>query len=646
MKYRTDIDGLRGLAVIAVLLFHVGFFVPGGFIGVDVFFVISGFLITGILLSSAENNQLNIFDFYKRRVVRLYPALCVTLLLTLLAGYLILEPNLLIDLAKSAVRAAVSTSNFYFSKNGGYFAANSDFKPLLHTWSLGVEQQFYIIWPFIIFYGMKKGRNTLFAALSLITIVSLILSQHAVTQGSDGAYFKTQFRVFELSLGGLLAFITSRKTSPLVDELLCVLGLGLIISSIFVFDKQTPFPGINALLPCAGAMLCIYAGSARYSGILLRNKIIVFVGTISYSLYLIHWPVIAFYKYHLFVPPTVADQLTMLVISITLAVPMYYFCEHICQNINKVRGNSVKPIAMTLISVVIVVACSKLIINDSGLPWRLDEKYQPFVTDTPDFHEKYYGGTGYSSDRVLGESDTKIIVAGDSFANQLMSGMDKHLSDKIEIKGEFAHGCIFGEGVTRMMDNKPREICTQSYERMKLLLNGNNKPLVLSFSWNGYEEMTAKTTGEIIKFKDKKQYYSFMYDNLKTIRSSIGYERKMIVIGVPPFNDNHPGLAISSCLFRPGYINSTCKKSEQFVLNKSPSNDINRYLSEFAQNHSNTYFIEPSDALCQNGVCSDVIDDKIVYSDAAHLSKEGSAILINHFKDKIMQIIDLKPHIE
>ncbi|CNL16418.1 TPA: acyltransferase family protein [Yersinia enterocolitica] len=640
MDYRTDIDGLRGLAVLAVLLFHAGFGVSGGFIGVDVFFVISGFLITGILVNSIEKNRFNVIEFYKRRIVRLYPALCITLLLTLFVGFLIFDTQQLTYLAKSAVWAAASASNIYFSKGSGYFSLGTDLKPLLHTWSLGVEQQFYLIWPLVIFWGIRKGKNALIKALVVITIVSLCLSQYAVLQGKSGSYFYTQMRVFELALGGILVFIPKRKTSAVIDDILCVIGISLIITSAFLFNRTTLFPGVNALLPCLGALLCLYSGKAKYSGLLLRNKIIVFIGMISYSLYLVHWPVIVFYKYYIFVKPTLIDQFAMIAISIMLAIPMYYLCEHVCQNINKQRASSTKPLVLALASILIIITGSRLIVSNMGLPWRLDEKYQGLVLDSPFFHENYYGGAGYELDQVLGDAANKVVLAGDSYAMQLLHGMERFLSDKIEVQGDFSHGCFFSEEVASAKDGKPGKECMETYSRMLSLLDDNDKPLILAQAWITYEKELIKKTGEKVNFSDKEEYYSFIYDNLSDIRARIGNGRKMIIIGNPPVNENHPGFAVSQCLFRPIYMKYNCANTLNFNIKESPTNEINKKLLYFATNNKNTYFIDPAAALCSDGQCSDVIDGKMIFSDTGHLSKDGSDIFIEKFKNEIIKIIN------
>ncbi|HEI6964520.1 TPA: acyltransferase [Yersinia enterocolitica] len=640
MKYRTDIDGLRGLAVIMVLLFHTGFSVSGGFIGVDVFFVISGFLITGILLNAAEKKKLNVIEFYKRRIIRLYPALCLTIILTLTAGFLIFDPEPLSELAKSALFAVTSISNIYFKSNGGYFGLSSDLKPLLHTWSLGVEQQFYLLWPFVILTGVHFGRKFLFISLLIITLASLALSQYYVSMSSPRGYFYMPMRMFELSLGGLLVFSKSKNNNVTASNILCAVGILLIIYSAVQFSELTPFPGINALIPCAGAMLCLYYGNSKYSGKVLNNRIMVFVGTISYSLYLVHWPVIVFYKYLIFIRPNTYDKIAMIAISFLIAIPMYYFCESVCQKINQTKSNAIPTLILTFISVFAISISSKYIYSNSGLPWRINENYREMVYNSPKFHEKYYGGAGYLMDQTIGNSNRKVVVAGDSYAQQLLHGMEKYISDDVEILGQFAHGCIFGEGITRVLDGKPRQICIDSYQKMISLLDGNNYPLIISFSWDSYSDMTTRNNGDKIKFNSDDEYYSFMYKNLEGIRKRIGDNRKMIIVGNPPLNNNHPSYSMSGCLFRPEYIKTSCMSMSEFKLSNSKPNKVNEYLLRFANNNQNTYFINPSDALCNDGSCNDIIDNKIIYSDGVHLSIFGSDILINKFKDKIMLFLD------
>lgn len=640
MKYRTDIDGLRGLAVIAVLLFHAGLPVPGGFIGVDVFFVISGFLITGILVHSAENKKLSVIDFYKRRIIRLYPALCATLILTMLAGFLIFDPSMLIEMVRSATWAAFSASNIYFFNDGGYFAASSDVKPLLHTWSLGVEQQFYLVWPFVIMIGVFLGRKPLAIMLILISVVSVFLSQKYLSIDSSASYFLTPMRVFELSIGGVLALVKRDCNSNVCKEILCIIGIVIIVASSLMMNSESPFPGFMALIPCAGAALCIYSGSANLSGTLLRNKLLIFIGTISYSLYLVHWPVIVFYKYYIFTNPTIIDQFAMLAISFAISIPMYYLCEHICQNINKNRTNATYPLLFTIISILSVVFYSSYIIKNNGLEWRINDKYKNMLISSGAFHRQNFGGARYPFKFEFGKNESgEVVVAGDSYAHQLAYGLDKIMPKNIYIDGLVEHGCFFGDGLTKIDNGAVKKECSELYRSIIKKLDGNNKPLLISFSWDGYYRHIGDANGKIIWFENKDEYYEHLLLAVASIRKSVGPNRKLILIGNPPKNYNYSGKSIISCLTMPNFLPMHCEDAFKFNRNELGSVKINSMLKSFADSNKNTYFIDPADSLCDGNVCSEIIDNNVVYSDGFHMSRFGSSLFIKNEKDNIISII-------
>lgn len=641
MKYRTDIDGLRGLAVIAVLLFHAGLPVSGGFVGVDVFFVISGFLITGILVHSAENKKLNVIDFYKRRIIRLYPALCATLILTMIAGFFIFDPSLLVEMSKSVPWAALSASNIYFFNDGGYFAASSDVKPLLHTWSLGVEQQFYLVWPFLIMIGTFFGRKTLSLILILVSIISVYLSQKYLSINSSASYFLTPMRVFELSIGGMLSLVNRECSSRISKEFLCASGIIIIVASSLLMNSESPFPGVAALIPCLGAALCIYAGSAKTSGYLLRNKVFVFIGTISYSLYLVHWPVIVFYKYYIFINPTQIDKFAMLAISFAISIPMYYLCEHVCQNINKKRTSAKYPLLFTVVSIILVVLCSKYIIRNNGIEWRVSEKYKNMLISSGAFHRQNFGGARYPNNFHFGKNNgIDIVVSGDSYAHQLAYGLDSEMDKNISIDGLVEHGCFFGEGITKIDNGTVKSECSTLYKSILEILNGNNKLLMLAFSWDGYYRHIGNSKGKIIWFNNKDEYYDKLLSSIASIRRDIGQNRKLILVGNPPKNYNYSGKSITSCLTMPDFLPSHCEVAFKFKRSELGTIKINAMLKSFADSNKNTYFIDPADALCDGDVCSEIIDNNVVYSDGFHMSRFGSALFIKHEKDKIESIIN------
>lgn len=330
INYRPDIDGLRAVAVLSVLFYHAG--VPGftgGYVGVDVFFVISGFLITRLLRSEIQKNgKVDFSSFYLRRVRRLLPAYTFIVIGTTLVAVWLFSPTELRNYGATLLHASLSVSNIYFYTQSGYFNAESALAPLLHTWSLGVEEQFYVIWPFLLLLlSRKKWLSPFF--IILIGFVSLYFAQYLVESHNAAVFFLTPFRIFEFSIGAILAWLENEKFKPSVDkEFLLWLGIALIAISVLGYSEKTLFPGLSALLPCIGAALCIYSGSAKFSGIILRNKIFVGIGLISYSLYLAHWPLIVFYKHYTHnIEISNFASVKLVAISFAVAIFMYFLIE-------------------------------------------------------------------------------------------------------------------------------------------------------------------------------------------------------------------------------------------------------------------------------------------------------------------------------
>lgn len=334
--YQPDVDGLRTVAVLLVLLFHVGFSsISGGFVGVDIFFVISGYLITGILVSGMEKGTYKYTTFISSRISRLYPTLLTILIICLIFGFLIFTPNDYKELGISSLYSALSISNFHFMLGAGYFDTSSEVNPLLHTWSLSVEQQFYLIWPLIIFAAMKSGRKLAVSLIVIAGVMSLFASQMMTKINPTQNYFMMPYRIFEFAAGGILFFIPNDKArNKLISTILFLIGVALIFYSAFNFDKSTPFPGLNAMIPVIGSCLCILFSKHTPAGYLLRNKLFVSIGIVSYSVYLIHWPLLVFYKYYIFRPINTLEKASIVSVSIFLAYVSYYFIENKFRRIN------------------------------------------------------------------------------------------------------------------------------------------------------------------------------------------------------------------------------------------------------------------------------------------------------------------------
>jgi peptidoglycan/LPS O-acetylase OafA/YrhL len=327
--YRPDIDGLRAIAVLSVILYHAGFATfSGGYVGVDVFFVISGFLITRLLSKEIEETgRIDFFRFYLRRVRRLLPAFFFTLLCTSILAVWFLSPLQLEGYGASLIHSVISASNIYFYSESGYFDTSAALKPLLHTWSLGVEEQFYFIWPFLLYLlAPRKLLVPLF--ITVAGLISLYFAESMIAGHSDAVFFLMPFRIFEFSIGAILIWLTPREQlKPIMLDGLFFLGLALIAYSVFSYSEKTSFPGVSALIPCMGATLCIYAGNAPQVGKVLKNKVVVGIGLISYSLYLAHWPIIVFYKRISIEELTKIESILLVAASVAIAVFMYFWIE-------------------------------------------------------------------------------------------------------------------------------------------------------------------------------------------------------------------------------------------------------------------------------------------------------------------------------
>jgi len=262
--YRADIDGLRALAVLPVVFFHarLGPF-TGGFVGVDVFFVISGFLITQLIVADVDRDRFSLRHFYERRVRRLFPALFAMLAVALLAAALLFLPADFRTFGRNVVGATLFVSNIFFWLQSNYFDGPAEIKPLLHTWSLAVEEQFYIVFPLLLVWLLKRRRESVVAVIAAVAVASFVASVVAVARDASTAFYLTPFRIWELMIGSLLALgAVPPLRTPREGEVAAGLGLALFLAAVVGFTEMTIFPGSTALLPVLGAALIIHAGSA------------------------------------------------------------------------------------------------------------------------------------------------------------------------------------------------------------------------------------------------------------------------------------------------------------------------------------------------------------------------------------------------
>ncbi|MCL3881745.1 acyltransferase family protein [Marivita sp. GX14005] len=436
IAYRPDIDGLRALAVLPVVLFHADVSgLSGGFVGVDIFFVISGFLITSIIHREIAAGTFSIRRFYERRARRILPALTVVMAATLALGYWLLMPSEYEDTARAAISASLFVSNILFWTETGYFSPGIYDQPLLHTWSLAIEEQFYIFFPplMMLLAAFRRGALRWIAAL---TILSFALSALTTQMRPDMGYYLLPWRAWELGVGSLIALsIADMRFSRKVLEVMGFVGFGLIAYAVFIFDKTTVFPGAAAMIPVAGAALLIVAGKERdtLSFRLLSLAPLVWIGLISYSLYLWHWPVIVFYQQITLDRPDLAGCLIVFSVSILLAWASWAFVE---RPFRKPVGRGLagwelgRPEYVLGAGVLSVPALSLIILQSAGLPGRLPAEAVRLASFSQDRHPSLRDCTARwdawraPSDPCLfgasGDAGPDIAIWGDSHAAALL----------------------------------------------------------------------------------------------------------------------------------------------------------------------------------------------------------------------------------
>lgn len=431
-KYRADVDGLRAVAVLLVLFFHAGLGFPGGFVGVDVFFVISGFLITGLLLKERNSENFRLSHFWFRRIRRILPASTFVVITTLIAGLFVLLPSDYTDMAKSSLSQSLMLSNVYFWLHTGYFSGDAELKPLLHTWSLGVEEQFYIGYPFLVILLSRTSRRLMFLALLLVFAVSFSLSEWGVHTHQRATFYLLPTRAWELILGGLLCFTPThlRISDWFANCLTCFGILGIIVAAT-CFDSSTHFPGIAALLPCASAamVICVHSIKTTWVGTVLATRAFVYVGLISYSLYLWHWPILSLLR-HLYCGevPDVLSRISALVASFVLAALSFRFIETPFRT-KAYLADTKKLLCGTVGVVSLVLICSLGIVVFDGIPQRFDPLALSFAASKSRFRNfPEVSAKQVREGDVPGfgvkESSRKCLLWGDSHAMMLVPGIE------------------------------------------------------------------------------------------------------------------------------------------------------------------------------------------------------------------------------
>lgn len=516
MVHRNDIDGLRAVAIIPILLFHAGLTqLSGGFIGVDVFFVISGFLITSIISRELDAGTFSILTFYKRRVLRIFPALYVMLAAVLLVGCLVMLPNEVDPLGRSAAAASGFISNIYFWKTADYFSGSADLKPLLHTWSLGVEEQFYIFYPLLLMVVARWFRRWIALAIGLMVLGSFAVSLVLGFIGPGAAFYLLPSRAWELGLGGLVAVGAFPKlASKTMREVAAATGLALIVAGLCFIRADGLFPAPWALLPCGGAALLIAYGDSSAIGRLLSISPLRWIGAISYSLYLLHWPIIAFYRLQTGISLTPLESLVLVLVSIAAAALSYYLVEQ--PMLGRYRNSQVGKALGGGTGLLAAGLAASMVVSVNADNWRAYSaesrrimSYAHYVGTSEHTYqyrpgECFIESTGnqvFDRDRCLKRSDSKpnVVLLGDSHAAQYWRAIALRDPDK-NVMQATASGC------RPTLHAKGEKRCT---ELMKFVLGdflrqGGVDSIILAGRWRDSDVANLVETVRYLRAKGVK----------------------------------------------------------------------------------------------------------------------------------------------
>lgn len=663
-SYRPDIDGLRALAVLAVIAFHAfPSEVPGGFIGVDVFFVISGFLITTLIQESLQQQSFSFRTFYASRVRRLFPALVVVLLACQIAGWFALLSNEYKALGKHIGASTAFIPNFIFWSESGYFDYAAEAKPLLHLWSLGVEEQFYLCWPIVVWLCFKYKASLFKVGIALL-LSSLVLNLIMIEESPSAVFFSPITRIWELLSGCLLAYWANSRTVVVasfkakfgsikwISHAVSMMGLASLLLGIFLFDQDTLYPGAWALIPVLGTCFIILAGNQSWLNTsVLSNRFLVWIGLISFPLYLWHWPLLSFARIMEGSKPEWQIRAALVAVSFALAVLTYYLIE---RPIRFGRHLKLKTYVLT-IAMVIVGSLGIATYSQDGFKSRTTDKaieaqLADLKFDISDSEGWYCQDKNYDSPRCHATGPKpSVVVIGDSHALTIYSGLRERFKAKgqdiglygasdgcppllnvvIQDQGGDARNCLKkgSQAIQRVIaDASIKEVILTSRGPMYTTTEGFGDveleqfgPWVLHF---GGEEKGIRSNEEV-----------FALGLTKTLDALLAAGKKVTFLHDVP----ELGFDIRNCFsFRPMTITNKvirpCAVSRKDFEARTEAyrTMVNKILSERPE----IKVIDLSEALCDERWCWGARGDTLFYIDDDHLSHRGADFVVRQLWDQ------------
>lgn len=631
--YRPEIDGLRALAVVPVVLFHAGFApLSGGYVGVDVFFVISGFLITTILRADLDKGRYTLAGFYERRARRILPALLACLAATFIAALILLPPGELKSLGKSAVSVALFASNIFFFREGGYFGRAAEDMPLLHTWSLSVEEQFYIVWPILL---ALLVRHATLLQLRLVVVglaaASFFASLWMVGRDSQAAFYLAPFRAWELLLGAALALgLAPQVTQTRWRAGLAAIGLALIIAPMITYTAATPFPGVAALPPCLGAALLIHCGSR--AGIVTRlmsASPMVGVGLISYSLYLWHWPVLVLGRVLLNRAFEPLEAAVAVAVAVGMAWLSWRYVEGPFRQHARLPKPDIKVLGGAAAGLVVLAGAGASVALTDGLKSRASAA----VTRAEE--------AGRSINPLRGECHVDDARAAPASAVSCTSGAQP---PSILLWGD-SHADHFAPAVFAFARSNGLSARQASKSACRPLLTGGeadgrigvattdcaqfNEAVLKEAAANPKLRMLV-VTGWWIMPKDggaasAELFESAAYESLAHIRRTVGPRVQVVVLGSTPAFDFWPAQCLSRARLG-GRSEDHCRLAT--AINSREAAVADTRLAKAAARIPGVHWVPLWTKLCSGSACRTVEDEVVLMRDHNHFTVEGGDRLL------------------
>jgi peptidoglycan/LPS O-acetylase OafA/YrhL len=626
-EYRPDIDGLRANAVAIVVLHHVRL-LRGGFIGVDIFFVISGFLITRIILREIEDGSFTLTAFYRRRVRRLFPALFAMFAASSIASVLLLFPNELVEFGKALASATFFVANIFFYRGDGYFAEATDIVPLLHTWSLSVEEQFYIVFPLLILATSRLGSYVTLLAIGVLLLLSFALSVTLIAADQSAAFFLFPPRAWELLLGCALGARLAPPIPAHYRDPAAAVALAALLLCAAVYDKDMSFPGWSALAPCAAAAVLIHSASSSPTRIasFLSTRPLVYVGLISYSLYLWHWPIIVFYKAGTGHQLTGMEKCLLVVASLVVAHLSYRFVERpFREGSLKTAGAFSYSIAAASLSCLFFA----IVLFSSGFASLYSDTVRRLAEFRYDYSDAYRSGTCFKNKKsdvalhhvdeaclALDSSRRDFLILGDSHAAHYWAGF-KDVFPEINFLQATASGCkptLKSDGV---------EFCREFMNKsIQFLRRAKVDAVILSARWD----------------------QASLPDLEETLHEIIKLAPATVILGpIAAYSDSLPKLLARAEYTEDDGLVRRARKEE--------SRAIDRNIAAKLEPFETVRYISVIDLLCDGSFECITVDREglPIQFDSAHLTRGGAAYIAQQIRHRrLFEVSPLplasKPH--